>query len=242
MKRAVTLARALGALVVGTIGIHCTDQTSDDAPDSGPQLTQPTPVIAMSDSEIAGVLVAANAAFIAEGNLVASRASSSDVKTYASKVVGSHTQQDARQHALFTQLAITPATSKTSDTLAQSQTDTVASLSALSGDAFDKAYVHAQVDLGTVYVVLLADSMIPSSKNEDLLGELEQTRITVGDELGDAQNLNVALNPYDAGPFDAGPSDALDANGGDAGDGASGDATDGASDAANASDAADAGD
>ena len=221
MKRLVTLPFLFAAtLGLSALSVHCSDDTSGDAPDSGPQLTQPIPTIALTDAEIAGILAAANNGEITEGTLATTHAHATTVHTFATNLVSSHTQQDARQHTLLTALALTPAASATSDQIAATVAETMKTLNGLSGDAFDKAYVKAQVDLLTAYIELLADSMIPSSKNEDLLGELEQTRITVGDELVDAQALNVLLNPYDAGAVDAGDaSDVADAsNAGDAND------------------------
>jgi putative membrane protein len=193
-------ARLLAIALACAAGVHCTDATDDGGePDGAPQLTQPTPDIALTDAQIAGILVAANAAEIQEGNLAATGATRTDVRTFADHVAKAHGTEDDRQKKLFQQLALTPVSTPSSDELASDAAQTMATLSAAKGSAFDAAFVHAQVTANTKYIVLLADSMIPSTKNEALLAELEQTRISVGDQLNDAERLDALLHPFDAG-------------------------------------------
>jgi predicted outer membrane protein len=199
LRRALSIAALACACLAGA---HCKDQSSNDGADdqdAAPQLTQPTPEIKLSNEEIAGIMLAQNAAEIEEGTLASTQATDANVRTFASHLVTSHMTQDSRQRALFTKLAITPASSPSSVGIQVDHAQTMEALHATSGGAFDRAYVDAQVSSNTSYIRLLGDSMIPSTQNEDLLAELETTRITIGDQLTDAERLSALLPPRDGG-------------------------------------------
>ena len=107
---------------------------------AGPAVAQ-----SLTDAQIAAIVVTANQVDVDAGRVAAARSSSSAVKTFANLMVTDHTSVNAQATALATKLHLTPADNATSQALKDGGTKNVAALKALSGKAFDEAYVDHEV-------------------------------------------------------------------------------------------------
>jgi len=156
----------------------------------------------LSDAQIFGVLAWESRGEINVANLAPTRASDPQVLAFAQMMITDHTQALNRGTALASTYGLTPAASPTSQSLDASAASTVATLTALSGPTFDRAYIQSQVDMHTTVLRLIDEQLLPSATLPQLRSELTTTRAAVVQHLGNAQTIaqSIADGGVEAGP------------------------------------------
>ena len=155
--------------------------------------TTTPPSTTPSDAEIAATVVAANDTDIKNGQLALSKTANAGVKAFAKEMVAAHTQLNQQGSALLTKLNVTPADNPTSTSIRTGGDTTRETLKGLSGDAFDKAYINAEVDLHQAVLDQLDNTLIPSAQNAELKDLLQKARPTIAAHLDHAKSLKSKL-------------------------------------------------
>src|SRR5436190_16400354 len=100
---------------------------------------------AITDAQIASIVVTANQVDVDAGKLAKARSSNADVKAFAQTMITDHTGVNKSATELVTKLKVTPEDNATSQSLKSGGEANVASLKALKGSALDKAYIDHEV-------------------------------------------------------------------------------------------------
>jgi putative membrane protein len=148
---------------------------------------------ALDDAQIASVVVTANQVDIDAGKLAAARASGSEVKTFADRMVADHTGVNQQATDLVTRLGVTPKDNPTSQSLASGGEKNVAKLQALKGAAFDKAYVDHEVEYHQQVIDALDATLIPDAQNAELKALLVKVRPAFVAHLEHAKHIQASL-------------------------------------------------
>jgi len=162
------------------------------SPIAGPSDVQGTvnKTNALDDGQIALITSDANNAEIEQAKLAEQRAKDPRVKHFASKMVKHHTEAKDKQ----AKLEIKTESSRASMELEKSAGTTLANLQALTGSAFDTAYINAQVDEHQKVLDTINDQLLPNVKSDALKSYLDDIKPTVENHLKDAQNIQRNLN------------------------------------------------
>jgi putative membrane protein len=123
---------------------------------------------APNDAQIASIVVVANQVDIDAGHLAESKASSTDVKSFAKQMITDHTGVNKQAVALVTRLGVTPQDNPTSQSLKKGGEDNMKSLKLLKGTAFDKAYIDHEVTYHQQVLDEIDKTLIPSAQNPEL--------------------------------------------------------------------------
>lgn len=129
---------ALGAFALAACGQQTTTETRNETQTT--EQTQPA-AQTVSDADFAQRVANSDAFEIQSSELAAQRAQRQEVKDFAAMMVRDHTQTTQELSALAPQVNLTPPTPQL-DAQKQGQVD---SLRSQSGEAFDDAYLDAQV-------------------------------------------------------------------------------------------------
>ena len=148
---------------------------------------------APSDAEIAAIVVAANAVDIDAGKLAQSKTSSKTVRAFAERMVADHTSVNQQAAALVRKLNVTPSENDTSKGLKKDGGATLARLKAMSGKAFDKAYVNNEVAYHQTVLDALDKTLIPNAANAELKALLVKVRPAFVAHLEHARHLQAEL-------------------------------------------------
>jgi putative membrane protein len=98
-----------------------------------------------TDAQIAHIVVTANQVDIDASKLAASKATNAEVKAFGEQMVKDHTGVNKQATDLATRLKVKPEDNPTSRSLKAGGGKNLATLKALSGAAFDKAYIANEV-------------------------------------------------------------------------------------------------
>jgi putative membrane protein len=175
------------------------DQAAGDSAVAPPPATDAAPPAApaaqgaVTDPQIAAIVVAANNVDIAAGELAKTKGTSPQVKEFANRMVTDHTGVNEQATALVTRLGVTPEDNPTSRQLTQGGEQERQSLQGLSGAAFDKAYVDNEVSYHQTVLDAIDQTLIPNAQNAELKALLEATRPAVAAHLDHAKQLQSQL-------------------------------------------------
>ncbi|MEX1181897.1 MAG: DUF4142 domain-containing protein [Gemmatimonadota bacterium] len=175
MKRA-GKARVLATALVVVIGAACSEAPEEEA-SAGPAAAEAAPSAqpAVTDAEIAAIVVAANEIDVRYGELARERATDPAVKQFAETMITDHTAVNESAVELVTRLGVTPEESDVSRSLEASAAETRQSLETKSGAEFDQAYIDNEVAYHQTVLDALDGLLIPSATN----AELKQTLVGV---------------------------------------------------------------
>lgn len=148
---------------------------------------------ALNDAQIAGIVVAANTVDIDAGKLAATRSENKEVQAFAERMVTDHSAVNEQAAALVKKLNVTPAESETGKSLKANADKTLASLKALKGNAFDKAYVSNEVAYHQTVLDALDNTLIPNAKNDQLKALLVKVRPAFVAHLEHARHIQASL-------------------------------------------------
>lgn len=143
---------------------------------------------AMSDADVVGVLNTVNRSEVEAGQLAKTKASSSDVRVYASQMVNEHQlkMQDATQ--LARRIGVQPQKPALARTLESTHQEAMDKLREKSGRDFDRAYLEYQIQMHQQSVNLVEDSA-ESVNNPELKRFLRETRPDLQEHLSAAQSM-----------------------------------------------------
>jgi len=122
----------------------------------------------LNDAQIAHVAYTAGQIDIDAAKLALQKASSADVKAFANDMIRDHTQVNDQALALVKKLNVTPQDNDTSKSLTTAAAAKTKELSALTGAAFDKAYIANEVAYHQTVNGALQSTLIPGAKNQEL--------------------------------------------------------------------------
>jgi len=186
--------RLLPALLLGLAATASAQTTSPPGnPSTSPATNPPAssaarsaaaPKGAMDQSAALGVLSAINHAEIDAGKLAQDKAKSGPVREYAARMVKEHTQNDTQAQTWKPDPDAAPARAQKAKGQAE-----LKQLSALDGDAFERAYVQAMVKDHTEALRMLDQKLIPAAEQAPVRAFLKETRAHVADHLAAAQRL-----------------------------------------------------
>lgn len=148
---------------------------------------------AVTDPQIAAIVVAANDVDIRAGELARERSTSAGVKAFAERMITDHTGVNKAASDLVGRLGVTPEPNATSQKLTSDGEQARAALQGLSGAAFDRAYVDGEVAYHQAVLDAIDQTLIPSAGNAELKALLEQTRPAVAAHLDHARQLQGTL-------------------------------------------------
>jgi putative membrane protein len=126
------------------------------------------PAFAQSDASqtdryfVAAILQTSNAE-IRAGNMAQQKSPSPDVKQFAQRMIGDHTQLSQQMQPLAQQMTITVAP----DEVTPPEQRASAKLQELTGDAFDKEYIRSQLN-EQAHALRLFQSEIATTRDENL--------------------------------------------------------------------------
>jgi putative membrane protein len=144
---------------------------------------------AMSDSDIAAIVTAANQGEVQQGNLAVNRATAPAVRDFAQQMVTQHTIAQAQAQTVFTNAGITPSTNATSTYLTTNSQQTQATLSGMSGNSFDRAYIQSQITMHQMVLATIDQVLLPSAQNAQLRNLLQTMAAEVQSHLTQAQQV-----------------------------------------------------
>jgi putative membrane protein len=147
----------------------------------------------VSDAQIASIVVTANQVDVDAGRLAASTSKNADVKKFAQLMVTDHTGVNRQAVALVTRLKVTPEDNETSRGLKAGGEKNVATLKALKGAAFDKAYVDHEVAYHQAVLDAVDTTLLPNARSEELKALLVKVRPAFVAHLEHAKHLAAAL-------------------------------------------------
>src|SRR4051812_45897325 len=121
-----------------------------------------------NDAQIAHIVVTANQVDIDAGKLAEGKAQAKEVKAFGKQMVTDHSGVNQQATELAKKLKVTPEDNPTSQSLSSGGAGNIKKLSALSGAAFDKAYVDQEVTYHEQVLDAIDKVLIPNAKNPEL--------------------------------------------------------------------------
>lgn len=169
----------LASIIVGFALAGCEAREPDPATDSAAAVVpaaEAPEVPALTDSEIAHIVVTANAIDSTMGELASTRAENAAVKSFAATMVTDHGAVNQQAVELAQRLGVTPQANDMSRQLQQGADDVRTRLAGLTGAEFDRAYMQREVEYHQAVIDALDNALIPGARNAELKALLESAR------------------------------------------------------------------
>jgi putative membrane protein len=141
------------------------------------------------EGDIASIVTAANQGEIEQGNAAASRATSTDVRSFAQMMVTDHTNALGNARDTFNRAGINPTPNDITAALERTTPETIRNLNTYQGAAFDRMYMQTQVDLHDWLLRALDTALIPSARTPELRTLLQTQRGAVAMHLEQARRI-----------------------------------------------------
>ncbi|HEX9935617.1 MAG TPA: DUF4142 domain-containing protein [Longimicrobium sp.] len=167
--------------------------TTPAAPAPAPAGDAAAPAGAVTDPQIAAIVVAANAVDSAGGEMAQQKGTHARVKEFAQRMVTDHGGVNKQAVALVQRLGVTPEESATSRQLTQGGEQARQQLSGLSGTAFDRGYIDNEVEYHQTVLQAIDATLIPNAQNAELKALLQQVRPAVQAHLEMARAIQTEL-------------------------------------------------
>ncbi len=148
---------------------------------------------ALTDAQIAAIVVAANDVDVKVGEQAKSKATDQKVKDFGQRMITDHTAVNKQATDLVTKLNVTPEENPTSQALRQAGEQTVAQLQGLSGAAYDKAYIDHEVQYHQQVIDAVDQQLLPNAQNAELKTLIEQVRPALEGHLEMAKQIQAQL-------------------------------------------------
>jgi len=142
------------ALLTGCAGIHAQESKSTAS--------------ALSDANIAAIVVGANKIDISAGELAIERSQNTEIIEFANRMITDHNAVLDAAVELVTRLGVTPVNNDLVATLGAQSTDHEANLRTLSGSEFDKSYIDHEVAYHAAVIGVIENQLIPAAQNQEL--------------------------------------------------------------------------
>lgn len=143
----------------------------------------------ITDAQIAAIVVTANQVDIDAGRFAADKTNNPEIKAFANTMVTDHTAVNKSAVDLVTKLKVTPEENDTSRALKAGGDKNIAALRALSGKAFEKAYVDHEVSYHEQVIAAIDTVLIPNTQNAELKALLVKVRPAFVAHLDHAKHL-----------------------------------------------------
>ena len=147
------------------------------------------PAPALTDANIAAIVVAANSINIKAGKLAQSTTSNPAVKGLGDMMVRDHEAVNQQAVALVTKLHVTPRDNELSQKLNADAAKTYERLKAAKGAEFDRAYTANEVAYHEAVISVVQSQLIPGAKNAELKALLEQVLPALQAHLAHAKHV-----------------------------------------------------
>jgi len=191
--RLINIASVLLVVAPVAIGSALFPPTHEPVP-SNHVVSEPSAIAAVTDPQIAAIVVAANTVDIKTGELAQSKTKNSKVKEFADTMVRDHTAVNKTAVDLVTKLGVTPEENDTSRSLTSSGDQMRERLRILSGKDFDIAYINNEVTYHALVIKALDDTLIPSAQNAELKALLVKVRPSFVAHLKHAEQLQASMD------------------------------------------------
>jgi putative membrane protein len=127
----------------------------------------------INDAQIAHIAYTAGAIDVAAGKQALAKSHDKAVLDFANEMVRDHAAVNDQALALVKRLGVTPQDNPTSQALSKDAAAKLKRYAALSGAAFDKAYVANEVAYHKTVNGALANTLIPNAQNAELKSLLQ---------------------------------------------------------------------
>ena len=148
---------------------------------------------AITDAQIASIVVTANQVDIDAGTLASAKAQSAEVKAFGKLMVTDHGGVNKQATELVTKLKVTPEDNPTSQNLKAGGDENMSKLRALKGAAFDKAYIDHEVAYHQAVLDAVDKTLIPNAKNDELRALPVKVRPAFVAHLEHAKHVQASL-------------------------------------------------
>lgn len=128
---------------------------------------------AVTDAQIAHIAYTAGQLDIDAAKQALAKSKDAEVRAFAESMVRDHEAVNDKALALVKKLGVTPEANPTSEALTEAAAAKKQSLAALSGDAFDEAYLKNEAAYHATVNNALASTLIPGASNAELKALLE---------------------------------------------------------------------
>jgi len=183
------------SLVVGLTVAAC--ESKKEQPPANPAAEAPaaeaSKAPAITDPQIAHIVVTANSIDSAMGELAKTKARSAAVKSFAQTMVTDHGAVNRQAVALAQRLKVTPEANDVSRQLQQGADEARTGLESKSGAAFDRAYMEREVQYHQAVLDALDKTLIPGSQNPELKALLQGARPAFAAHLERAKQVKGTL-------------------------------------------------
>jgi putative membrane protein len=152
-----------------------------------------TPAPALTDANIAAIVVQANTADILYAELALAKSQTPAVREFATMTKRDHESVNEAAVALVTRLGVTPVDNALSFDLRDDAETKRLTLRDFEGFAFDSAYATNEVAYHTTLLGAIDSALIPSATNAELRALLVAVRPAVAAHLTHAQTLVTSL-------------------------------------------------
>lgn len=132
-----------------------------------------TPVPAINDAQIAHIAYTAGAIDVTAAKQALQKSHNKAVRAFAEEMARDHAAVNDQALALVKKLGVTPQDNPTSQSLSSAAAAEQTKLAALSGNAYDKAYVANEVAFHKTVNGALESTLIPSAQNAELKSLLQ---------------------------------------------------------------------
>ena len=166
------------AILVGAL--HCASASSTFAQ-------------AVTDAQIAHIVVTANQVDIDAGKLAASMGTHADVKKFGQQMVTDHSGVNKQATELAAKLKLTPEDNPTSKSLKAGGEKNIANLKTLKGAEFDRAYIDNEVKYHQAVLDAMDKTLIPSATNAELKALLTKVRPAFVAHMEHAKHIQSSL-------------------------------------------------
>jgi putative membrane protein len=183
------------SLVIGLTVTAC--QPRKEQPPADPAAEAPaaeTPkAAAVTDPQIAHIVVTANSIDSAMGELAKTKARSAAVKSFAQTMITDHGAVNQQAVKLAQRLNVTPEANDVSRQLQQGADEARTSLESKSGAEFDRAYMEREVQYHQAVLDALDQTLIPGAQNPELKSLLQGARPAFAAHLERAKQVKGTL-------------------------------------------------
>lgn len=156
----------------------------------------------MSDSEVLGVVAAANDGEVQMADVAIKKAKSKDVKDFASMMKTHHSQGLTKTKATATKTKLTTADSDVSAFLKNDTDKTIKDIKDKDGKDFDRAYIDSQVSAHKAVLAAIDNRLVPSAQNSEVKALLTETRKVVSDHIAKVEEIQKKLETMASNDID----------------------------------------
>ena len=142
-----------------------------------------------TDPQIAAIVVTTSQVDIDADKLALSKAQSPDVKAFAQLMIDDHSGVNEAATELVQRLHVTPEANSTSHSLQQGGDENLTALKALSGSAFDRAYLEHEVAYHQAVLDAVDTTLTPNAQHAELKALLVKVRPAFVAHLEHAKHL-----------------------------------------------------